>query len=111
MEPEEKEIINYLKSLPGQYISGREIARRAGGKWRHRDDPKWAAPFLQELIEKKIIESDSTGHYRLIVKESKKDSKKKWVSPQMKRILEKSGKDFTHVISEAEDENENSGTS
>jgi hypothetical protein len=47
-------------------------------------------------LEKKVIETDSTRHYRLIVKPEKKD--KKWISPQMKRILEKSGKDFTHVI-------------
>jgi hypothetical protein len=98
MEPEEKEICTYLKSLPGQFISGREIARRAGGKWRHREDPKWAVKFLAELVDKKILESDSTGHYRLIIKEREKDSKKKWVSPMMKSILEKSGKDFTHVI-------------
>lgn len=103
MEPEEKEICNYLKSMRTQFISGREIARRAGGKWRHRDDPNWAIPFLGHLVEKKIIESDSTGHYRLIVKEDKKDPKKKWVSPQMKGILENSGKDFTHVISEEDD--------
>ena|ERR1700759_3028536 len=104
MDQEEKEILEYLKSLPGQFISGREIARRAGGKWRHRENPKWAMPFIQKLVEKKILESDSTGHYRLIVKETKKGNKKKWVSPQMKSILEKSGKDFTHVISESENE-------
>jgi hypothetical protein len=99
MEPEEKEICAYLKTLPGQFISGREIARRAGGKWRYRERPDWAAQFLQQLVEKKIIESDSTGHYRLIIKEEyKKNPKKKWVSPQMQRILEKSGKDFTHII-------------
>jgi hypothetical protein len=98
MGPEEKEICRYLKSLPGQFISGREIARRAGGKWRYRDHPNWAVEFLTQLVEKKVIESDSTGHYRLIVPEDRKNSKKKWVSPQMQRILEKSGKDFTHII-------------
>ena len=102
MEPEEKEICNYLKSLPGQFISGREIARRAGGKWRHREDPQWAVKFLSQLVEKKIIESDATGHYRLIIKEDRKNPNKKWVSPMMKSILERSGKDFTHVISDEE---------
>ncbi len=98
MEQEEKEICTYLKGVPGQFISAREICRRAGGKWRLRDDPKWAMPFLAHLVEKKVIESDATGHYRLIVKRDKKNPKGKWLSPQMKRILEKSGKDFTHVI-------------
>jgi hypothetical protein len=96
MELEEKEICTYLKSLRGQFISAREIARRAGGKWRFQDDPNWAVPFLGYLVEKKLIEADSTGHYRFIIKD--KDPRKKWLSPQMKNILEKSGKDFTHVI-------------
>ncbi|HEY2082626.1 MAG TPA: hypothetical protein VGI88_07550 [Verrucomicrobiae bacterium] len=86
-----------MKSLPGQFISGREIARRAGGKARYEKKPDWAKPFLAQLIDKKVLESDATGHYRLIVKEDRKQ-KKKWVSPQMQRILEQSGKDFTHVI-------------
>jgi len=47
-----------------------------------------------------MIETDSTHHYRLIAKEQKK--KKNWVSPQMKKILQNSGKDFTHVISDEE---------
>ena len=103
METEEREICTYLKSLPGQFISGREIARRAGGKARYRKKPEWAAPFLAQLVTKKVLESDATGHYRLVIKEDRKD-KKKWVSPQMQRILEKSGKDFTHVIPEEDAE-------
>lgn len=108
MEPEEKEICTYLKSMPGQFISGREIARRAGGKSRFRDGPDWAGPFLAQLVEKRIIESDSTGHYRLIVKEDQKNKKNKWVSPQMQRILEKSGKDFTHIIPDEDSSSEDS---
>jgi len=96
MQPEEREICAYLKSLPGQWVSARDIARRAGGKSRYRDEPHWAVPFLARLLEKKIIETDATHHYRLITKEDKKP--KKWLSPQLKKILESSGKDFTHVI-------------
>lgn len=98
LQDEEREICDYLKSTPGQFISGREISRRAGGKRRHQDDPDWATPFLAKLVQKKILESDSTGHYRLVAK--KKDKHKKWVSPDMKRILSSSGKDFTHIIDE-----------
>ena len=98
MELEEREICIYLRSLPGQFTSGREIARRASGKLRYRENPQWAAPFLAQLIDKKIIESDATGHYRLIVKDQEKHTKRKWVSPQMKMILERSDKNFTHII-------------
>jgi len=90
----------YLKSIPGQFVPARDIARHAGGKWRYREDPNWAEPVLSLLLEKKIIETDSTHHYRLIIKEDKK--KKKWVSPQMRQILESSGKDFTHIIDDDE---------
>ncbi len=96
MTQEEQKICAYLKTLPGQFVPAREIARRADGKSRHAKDPHWAAPVLTRLLEKKIIERDSTHSYRLIVKEDKKP--KKWLSPQMQKILAKSGKDFTHVI-------------
>ena len=98
MEADAKLIQLYLRSLPGQFISGREIARRAAGKSRFRDEPDWAAPVLKVMEEKGKNEKDAAGHYRLKVATDKKQEKK-WISPQMKRILEKSGKNF-HVIDE-----------
>src|SRR5438309_8642027 len=100
MEADEKHIHSYLKSLRGQYISGREIARRACGKSRFHEDPNWASAFLIQLVDKGIIESDSTGHYRVVGKAKQQADDTKWISPQVKNILEKSGKDFTHVIKE-----------
>ncbi len=96
IEQDERDICTYLKSMPGQFVSAREIARRAGGKSRFRENPDWPEPVLIRLLEKKVIETDSTHHYRLIVKPEKKG--KKWVSPQMKKILEQSGKDFADVL-------------
>ena len=104
MDADERSICTYLKSYSGQFISGREICRRAGGKWRYREDPQWATPVLSRLVEKKLIEEDSTGHYRLIIKEGKAKPKK-WVSPQIRIILERSGKDFGKTI-EIEDPEE-----
>jgi hypothetical protein len=92
MDADEREICIYLKSWSGVFISGREIARRAGGRRRFRDDPNWASPVIARLVEKKIIEDDAGGHYRLIPRE--KNKVKKWVSPQIKKILEQSGKTF-----------------
>src|SRR5258708_1886298 len=99
MQADETQIQLYLKSFRGQFVSVREIARRAGGKRRFQKDPNWAGPPLHALVDKGIVESDSTGHYRLVIAKEKK-SKRKWLSPQVKEILEKSGKDFTHVIRE-----------
>jgi hypothetical protein len=99
LDADEKDICIYLKSCPGQFISGREICRRAAGKKRFRDDPYWATSVLIRLVEKKLIESDSTGHYRILPEHiKKKNPAKKWVSPHIKKILETSGKDFSHVI-------------
>jgi len=97
MDADERDICLYLKGWPDQFISGREICRRAGGKRRYREEPTWAIPVLGRLVERAIIESDATGHYRL-VRARKKEKKKRWVSPQMKEILERSGKDFEETV-------------
>jgi hypothetical protein len=99
MQSDEEDIKLYLKSYPGQFISAREIARWAGGKVRYRNDPSWAAAVLTLMVEKGVVESDSTGHFRLVTKKQNKRDKK-WVSPQMRKILEESGKDFTHIVNE-----------
>jgi len=80
MDEDEREICAYLKTWAGQFVSGREIARRAGGKWRFQDNPNWATPILLRLVERDILESDSLGCYRLRPRLRKK--MKKWMSPQ-----------------------------
>jgi hypothetical protein len=97
MNADEKEVCNYLKACAGQYMSVREIARRAGGKWRYREDPNWAIPILLHLVEKGYLESDAAGYYRLKPSDKKKKPQK-WVSPQIKAILERSGKDFGDIL-------------
>jgi len=103
MNADERDICNYLKSWPGQFVYGRDIARRAGGKWRFRDDPQWAVPVLARLVEQGIVESDSTGQFRLRMK---KEKAKRWTSPQIQQILEKSSKDFSEVFDLDEPEKE-----
>lgn len=96
MEPDEKDICKYLKSSREQYVSGREIARRAGGKWRFREDPDWAMPVLLRLVEQNILEADASGSYRLRQRAAK--APKQFLSPQMREILEKSGKRFGDLL-------------
>ena len=97
MDADEKAICTYLKSFPGQFVSGREISRRASGKWRFNKEPEWATAVLERLVERGIIESDSTGHFRLMATEEK-SAPKKWVSPQIRKILEKSEKNFGEIL-------------
>jgi hypothetical protein len=105
MDADERDICLYLKGFPGQFVSFAEISRRAGGKRRHRQDPEWATPILSRMVEKHLIESDSTGHYRLKIKAGKERSAK-FVSPHIRNILEKSGKDFAGVFEVDEDEDD-----
>ena len=52
--------------------------------------------MLLRMMEKGLVEGDAGGHYRLPLQ--KKDRPKKWVSPQIKKILEESGKDFDGLL-------------
>jgi hypothetical protein len=97
MDADERDICNYLKSWPGQFVSGSEIARRAGGKRRYREEPSWSIQVLIRLVEKGLVESDSTGHYRLR-KRTENKQPKQWLSPHVRRILEDSGKFKDTVI-------------
>ena len=90
------DICNYLKSWPKQFVSSREICRRASGKKRSAEDPYWANQPLMRLVEKGILETDAAGHYRMVQK-TKSDKPKRWVSPQIKKILEESGKKFEEI--------------
>ena len=96
MEADDQEIVNYLKQWPSQFVAGREISRRAAGKHRYREDPYWANQPLSRLLEKSSIETDGSGHYRLVQKEKKKV--KKWIAPHIKKILEESGKQFDGAL-------------
>jgi len=102
MDADEREIYDFLKSFRHEYIGAKEIAKRAGGKWRFREDPNWPIPAITRLVERKIVETDGYGHFRLSAKEKKE--KKQFISPEMKKILEQGGQQF-----EIEEENEEPG--
>jgi hypothetical protein len=102
MDADEREIYHFLKQRRESYTSAKEICRRAGGKMRYRALPDWARPILARMTERGILESDSSGHYRLkpIPKSS---TMKRWVSPQIASILRNKKKEFEeYVISESE---------
>jgi hypothetical protein len=99
MDADEQLILDYLRSWPGQYVAAREIARRAGGKFRFCEDAQWAAPHLARLLEKGMVETDGLGHYRPSPKAASEPKKpQRWISPQLQHILANSGKDFTHLL-------------
>ena len=96
MDADQNAICQFLKTWPGQFVSRREICRRAGGKWRYREDENWAVPVLQRMVEDGIVESDETGHFRLMKQASEDSSNKRklWLSPAIRTILKENGRDF-----------------
>ena len=106
MDYDERSIRYFLRGYPGQFVSARVIARRVGGKRRYLDDPQWAIPILTGMLEKGRLEVDAQGHYRLKKVDPIDRSNRTFVSPQMRRILEQSSKNFSHVIHIDPDEDE-----
>ena len=97
MDSDEREIYYYLKSWKHHYISSLEICRRAGGKKRHLQNPEWAKPVLLRMVEKGILETDPAGHFRLKPVEARHRKAKRWISPQVAKILKEGGKEITEI--------------
>ena len=98
MDSDEREIFDYLKGWPGHFVSTTEIARRAGGKRKYRENPHWAHPVLSRMVEQGLLESDALGHFRVKAADERTTRRKRWISPHIARILEQSGKNFDTVI-------------
>jgi hypothetical protein len=107
MDGDERAVCDYLKSCPGQFVSGREVARRATGRRRFETDPDWAVQILFRLVDQRVIESDCCGHYRFPQPKTEK-TKRRWISPQVQRLLDASGRNFggtvTYDLGEADAE-------
>ncbi len=101
MDADEKDICDFLRSWPGQFVSHREICKRAGGKWRYREDQKWALPILTRMVEKGILESDASGHFRLL---SEKKEKKQSISPELQKLLDAAKDKVTEIEDTTEPE-------
>ena len=104
MDADEREIYYFLKSWRHEFLSSREICRRAGGKRRFRNEPEWAKGPLVRMVERRILDMDPAGHYRLKPPPADWDKRKRrWASPQVTQILRNSGKDFSKSIITIED--------
>jgi hypothetical protein len=106
MDPDQNSICQFLKSWPDQFVSRREICRRAGGKWRYREDENWAVPVLQRMLENRVIECDDTSHFRLLREETAGSAKKRklWLSPAIRSMLKRSGRNFEVIDLDKEPE-------
>jgi hypothetical protein len=121
LSSDELEILNYLKSWDGKFVSMIEICRCASSRKKFRESPHWAKPLMARLVEGTIVEVNERGHYRCPVKteaaapvhktpqasktavivgddyfpatvENPEAEAERWVSPQIAAILKKAGK-------------------
>jgi hypothetical protein len=90
MDSDEREIFQFLKTWGAEYVGAVEIARRAGNKKRFYQEPDWAKVVLMRMAERGVLESDSQGRYR-VKPVSHKDKNKRWVAPDIAKILHESG--------------------
>jgi hypothetical protein len=63
MNFEEKQILDFLKALPGVYFSVTEIARKAGTRKQFYDNPTWPRPYLVNLVQQKELGTNSLGQF------------------------------------------------
>ena len=104
MDADEREIFFYLRSEHGNYVPGTAICRHAGGKHKFRETPDWARPALMRMVERGILETDSSGAYRLKPVPRETYSARRWVSPQVAELLRRSGKSFQNIIAGDDDD-------
>jgi hypothetical protein len=90
MDTDEREIFQFLKSWGADFINATEICRRAGGRKKFHEDQGWAKPILLRMSERGILESDTSGRFR-IKPVPRKAKHTQWVSPDIAKILKESG--------------------
>ncbi len=100
MDADERDIYQFLKSYGGEFIASREICRRAGGRRRFNENPEWAKPILLRMLERGILESTATGHFRIKPVKKQKTRDKRWVSPDIAKILKESGLEVDNAADE-----------
>ena len=99
MQSDEQDILDYLKGWPESFVTGKEIARKVGGKERFEENHGWAIPILAQLVRYGQLETDQKGGFRL-KQEKKRKREPQHVSPQILKILKSSGKSFDGVATD-----------
>lgn len=65
LSSDELEILEYLKSWNGTYVSMVEICRCAGGRRKFKENPNWAKCMMSRLVEGHLVDVNDRGHYRI----------------------------------------------
>ena len=85
---DESQILNYLNLWPEAFIPEQEIARRANGKARFREDPDWACRSLAKLYQLGLVEVDERSRVRIRRDPVRNCGKtKRFVAPRVRELL------------------------
>ena len=98
METEEREICIYLKSWNGQFVSGREIARRAAGKRRFREDQPGLSRSSRAWWKRELSKAMPPAISALFLNRRKRNPKS-GSRPRSKRSCSKAAKPLMWAIS------------
>ncbi len=58
----EEEILQLLKQSPGTVFSAKEVGKRID-RAHYKENSNWARPFLEGLLQKQAISTDTSGYY------------------------------------------------
>jgi len=81
LSAEALDIIDYLNTAPGRFVSLPEISRRAGGRQRFEASRGWAKMLLPSLLEAGLIEINERGHCRSLSGSQSKEPAKPVAHP------------------------------
>ena len=63
LSSDELEVLEYLKSWKGNYVSMVEICRCAGGRRKFKETPHWAKRLMSRLVDEQLVFVNERGHY------------------------------------------------
>ena len=58
----EQEILQLLQQSPGTAFSAKEVGKRLD-RAHYKENSNWARPFLEGLLQKHAISTDTSGYY------------------------------------------------
>ena len=87
MDADEREIFDFLSCYGEEWISAKEICRKAGGKRRFNEDNNWAVPTLRNMKDRHVIEGDEMGRYRVPPAKEEEHG----ISAEAEKLLRESG--------------------
>lgn len=63
LSSDELQVLEYLKSYKGSYVSMVEICRSAAGRQKFKESPNWATSLMSRLVDEHLAVVNERGHY------------------------------------------------